>query len=110
MITEKTGRKKRMITRVGNDTLRFERGPWIAGWASSVGKREKEGPLGDPLINVMRIPCSERTAGSRQRAVCRRRRRCLRCARRGWSRRSLTAFLPGICSISALRPFSAAKA
>lgn len=36
-----------MITRVGNDTLRFERGPWIAGWASSVGKREKEGPLGD---------------------------------------------------------------
>ena len=35
-----------MITRIGENTLRFARGPWVAGWASSVGRKEKEGPLG----------------------------------------------------------------
>lgn len=36
-----------MIERIGKDTLRFGSGPWAAGWASSVGKKEREGPLGE---------------------------------------------------------------
>ena len=35
-----------VITRIGKRTLRFGRGPWAASWAASVGKKEKEGPLG----------------------------------------------------------------
>ena len=35
-----------MIRRVGQRTLRFEQPPRFAGWASAVGKKEGEGPLG----------------------------------------------------------------
>ena len=35
-----------MPERLGNGTLRLSGGPWVSGWASSVGKKETEGPLG----------------------------------------------------------------
>lgn len=35
-----------MPERLGSGTLRLSGGPWVSGWASSVGKKETEGPLG----------------------------------------------------------------
>lgn len=36
-----------MIERIGTDTLRFQEGPAVVSWASVVGKKEAEGPLGE---------------------------------------------------------------
>lgn len=56
------------MKRVGRYTILLETAPKIAGYASVVGKKEKEGPLGSEFDRVIKIPPLEKAVGKRQKS------------------------------------------
>ena len=59
------------MKRVGRYTILLETAPKIAGYASVVGKKEKERNLSAVnLTAVIKIPPLEKAVGKRQKAVC----------------------------------------
>lgn len=61
------------MKRVGRYTISLETGPKIVGYASVVGKKEKEGPLGSEFDRSYKDTSLGESSWERQKAVYKKR-------------------------------------